>query len=134
MVRWSCRKGRERPRCQTVARERDKCPVGVSAGGHGGMMGGALPSTVARARQSLPPPVGVGGSGWPCPEYLLHILFDFPPVKVHLLGESVSCEDYCCIRHSMERVGSEERVMMFNNQSVVPVLMKLQDNSLLQNL
>jgi hypothetical protein len=43
VVRWSGLKGRKRPGCQMGKGEADKCPVGVSANGHGGMVGGALP-------------------------------------------------------------------------------------------
>ena len=62
--RWSCRK---RGAVRLGKGERDTCNVGVSAGGHGGIVGRALPGTIAGTRQSHPPPVGVGGSGWPSP-------------------------------------------------------------------
>jgi hypothetical protein len=62
------RKGGGRPRCQTVAPEYAKCPVGVPLTRPVGFVGGASPGKGAGSRQSCPPPVGVGGSGWPCPK------------------------------------------------------------------
>jgi hypothetical protein len=79
-----------------VARERDKCPVGVSAVGHSGMVGGALPFQSAGTRHRYPPPVAVGGNGWWCSKGQPRGVHCTKLVRVHVSAQ----EGYCRITYS----------------------------------